>query len=32
MLDLIILVVFVVASALTYLLVKGCEDLMEKRS
>ncbi len=32
MLDLLVLAIFVIASALTYLLVKGCEDLMEKRS
>ncbi len=30
MLDLVVLVIFGVASALTYLLVKGCESLMEK--
>jgi hypothetical protein len=32
MLDLIILIIFVIASTLTYFLVLGCESLMEKRA
>ncbi len=32
MLDLLVLAFFALASALTYLLVLGCESLMEKRS
>ncbi len=32
MVDLIVLVIFLGASALTYFLVLGCESLMEKRS
>jgi hypothetical protein len=32
LLDILMLVIFVIGSALTYLLVIACEDLMEKRS
>lgn len=32
MFDFVILIIFVAASALTYLLVLGCESLMGKRS
>lgn len=32
MLDILLLILFIVLSGLTYLLVRACEDLMERRS
>jgi hypothetical protein len=32
MLDILLLIIFIALSGLTYLLLRGCEDLMEKHS